>query len=508
MEPSVRPDRDARARPPGDTSKWIFDLYRIGQSVPRLAPREVQEQILDHIIRGFAADSGCLATVDEGARTLSIADGVVGSTLRFGERILGRVAASRRPLLLNGDLSADPRLAEGGRFPNRAASSLCWPLLIDDRLVGALSINRGRNSPAFTPRDLDEGQLMVNAITLAVDNACLYEDQQRRIAELARLNEELSESGRRLEAAHEQLVQKEKLASLGQLAAGVAHEINNPIGYVNSNVGTMRGYLDQLFQLIGAYEAAEQALSAGPALSEVRRVKDAVNLAYLKEDTRDLVAECTEGLDRVKRIVQDLRDFAHTGEGEWETADLHKGLDSTLNIVHNELKYKAEVVREYGDLPRVECIPGQLNQVFMNLLVNAAHAIEEQGTITVRTGSEDGPREGTVWVEVQDTGSGIPEANLKRLFDPFFTTKPVGEGTGLGLALSYGIVERHGGRIEVRSQVGEGTTFRVTLPVERPPEALAEEGAAAAPGAAPDAPTDRPAPPRPGASASPQGVPR
>jgi two-component system NtrC family sensor kinase len=492
MEPPVRPV--GGRSPSGDTSKWINDLYRIGQLVPRLPPRDVQEQILHHIIRGFAAETGTLATVGDQPERLTIVaavnlpPGVVGSTLRFGERILGRVAASRRPLLLNGDLSADPRLAEGGRFPNRAASALCWPLSIDDRLVGALSIARGAGSPPFEPHDLEDGQLMVNAITVAVENAHLHADQQRRIAELARVNAELSESGRQLEAAHAQLLQKEKLASLGQLAAGVAHEINNPIGYVNSNVGTMRGYLDQLFRLIDAYEAAEGVLTGVPALDGVRQVKDEVNLDYLKGDARDLVDESMEGLERVKRIVQDLRDFAHAGDGEWETADLHRGLDSTLNIVHNELKYKAEVVREYGDLPRVECIPSQLNQVFMNLLVNAAHAIVDHGTITVRTGAEGG----TVWVEVADTGIGIPEANLGKLFDPFFTTKPVGEGTGLGLSLSYGIVERHGGRIEVKSRVGEGTTFRVVLPVERPPEPEPDDpGPPGPPGAAVRVPEPR-----------------
>ncbi|MDH4284272.1 MAG: ATP-binding protein, partial [Gallionellaceae bacterium] len=160
-----------------------------------------------------------------------------------------------------------------------------------------------------------------------------------------------------------------------------------------------------------------------------------------------------------------LKDFSHVDAGEeWHYSDLRKGLDSTLNIVHNEIKYKADVVKEYGELPEVECLSSQLNQVFMNLLVNATHAIEERGTITIRTGQQGEE----VWMEVADTGKGIKPEHLTKIFDPFFTTKPVGKGTGLGLSLSYSIVQKHHGRIEVESEVGKGTTFRVWLPVKQP----------------------------------------
>jgi signal transduction histidine kinase len=171
--------------------------------------------------------------------------------------------------------------------------------------------------------------------------------------------------------------------------------------------------------------------------------------------------ESRDGLSRVRKIVQDLKDFSRVGQAEWQWADLHAGLDSTLNIVWNELKYKCKVNKEYGELPEVYCLPSQLNQVFMNLFVNAAQAIENHGEVTIRTG-----RAGEeAWVEVADTGKGIPRENLNRIFEPFFTTKPVGQGTGLGLSLSYSIVLKHKGRIEVASQVGKGTTFRVILPI-------------------------------------------
>jgi len=453
--------------------KWIYDLYCIGQSVARLSPERVQQQVLEHIIQGFSASSGCLATTDPDGRTLTITAAVnmptsaMGASIRFGDRIMGRVAQEGCPLVLNGDLSADPRLKNGKRFDNRPASALCWPLVSDDRVIGVVSINRQAAEGPFDESDLQHGQAMVNMMTMSVENALLHAEQRRRIAELARLNGELRESHERLDEVHNQLAQSEKMASIGQLAAGVAHEINNPVGYVNSNVASLQGYLEGLFRLIDAYESAETVLAGDPlALADVQGIKKELNLDFLRQDVGSLMDECREGLSRVKEIVLDLKDFAHSGTGEFESADLHKGLESTLNIVHNELKYKAEVVREYGELPPVECAPGQLNQVFMNLLVNAAHAIEEKGTITVRTGS-DGYE---VWVEVADTGTGIPQENRARLFDPFFTTKPVGQGTGLGLSLAYGIVSRHGGRIDVDSEVGKGSTFRVTVPVRRAPQ--------------------------------------
>ena len=178
----------------------------------------------------------------------------------------------------------------------------------------------------------------------------------------------------------------------------------------------------------------------------------------------DLLAESMDGLKRVRDIVQSLKDFSHVGENDWQIASLHAGLDSTLNIVGNELKYKARIDKQYGQLPSVTCLASQLNQVFMNLLVNAGQAISGEGVISIRTGHLDG----WVWVEIGDTGAGIAPAHLHRIFEPFFTTKAVGSGTGLGLSLSYGIVMKHGGRIEVASEPGRGTRFTVHLPVVPP----------------------------------------
>jgi len=287
----------------------------------------------------------------------------------------------------------------------------------------------------------------------------------RRLAEeaLQREKEEQKSLIKKLEQAHNQLLQSEKMASIGQLAAGVAHEINNPIGYVNSNLGSLGRYLEKIFRVVEVYERAELSLSDQPVLEEIHALKQELDWDYLKEDVRDLLRESDAGIVRVKSIVQDLKDFSHVDQAEWQWVDLHKGIDSTLNVVNNEIKYNAEVVKEYGDIPQVECLASQLNQVFMNMLINASHAIGESGhgKITIRTGVD----KDMVWVEFADTGKGIAPENLARIFDPFFTTKPVGKGTGLGLSLAYGIIDKHHGHIEVESAVGMGATFRIWIPV-------------------------------------------
>ena len=263
----------------------------------------------------------------------------------------------------------------------------------------------------------------------------------------------------RLEQANRQLHQSEKMAAIGQLAAGVAHEINNPVGYVYSNLQTLGHYLDDLFRLADAIETAT-------SLDDLHQIRKSIDYEFLRGDLTDLLEESREGIERVKTIIAAMKDFSHTEEEAFRYADLHRGIETTLNVVNNELKYKAEVIRDFGELPEICCILSQLNQVIMNLLVNAAHAIEDTGTITVRTRAEGD----FVTIEISDTGAGIEPAHLNRIFDPFFTTKPVGQGTGLGLSLSFNIIEKHNGEITATSTPGQGTTFRIRLPVNQPGE--------------------------------------
>ena len=286
--------------------------------------------------------------------------------------------------------------------------------------------------------------------------------------EVAEREQALAGANQQLVDMANQLLHAERLASIGQLTAGVAHEINNPIGFVNSNLGTLKGYVKDLVRMLRAYEATHAASPCdAQAAAKLQQLRAELELDYVCDDAPQLIAESLDGVTRVRRIVGDLKNFAHAGQNPaWELADVHECLDSTLNIANNEIKYKAQVERDYGDLPLVECVPSQINQVFLNLLVNAAQAIPEgtSGTITVRTSHT--PDE--VRIEISDTGSGIAPEHLPQIFAPFFTTKPQGSGTGLGLSLSLGIVQKHGGRIEVTSQTGHGTTFSVVLPIRRP----------------------------------------
>jgi len=294
-------------------------------------------------------------------------------------------------------------------------------------------------------------------------------EQQLLIADNLAHQQQLN---KRLEDANNQLLQSEKMASIGQLAAGIAHELNNPIGFVHSNLGTLSGYVDDLMTILDAYaDAAARQGENCPNLKAIEQLREERDFDFLRDDIFKLLAESKDGLGRVRKIVQDLKTFARVGEQEWQEADLHQGLDSTLNIVWNELKYKCQVVKEYDEIPPVFCLISQLNQVFMNLLVNAGHAIENKGTITIRTRRLDTDR---VCIEIADTGKGIPPENLRRIFEPFFTTKPVGQGTGLGLSVSYNIVQRHQGQLSVDSEPGHGTTFRITLPIH-PDTSAAQE---------------------------------
>ncbi len=249
--------------------------------------------------------------------------------------------------------------------------------------------------------------------------------------------------------SREQLMQSDKLAAIGTLAAGVAHEINNPIGYVNSNLNTMKKYLTRVTKFVGSAKDVDK--------EELEDINEII------ADFKDAVDESIEGTSRVKKIVADLKSFSRVDRAEMEYTDVNEGINSTLNIVWNELKYKCKVEKEFGELPDLYCIPNQLNQVFMNLLINAGHAIKgDDGLVKIKTWADSKH----IYVSIKDNGCGISEKNQKKIFEPFFTTKEVGKGTGLGLSLVFDIIKRHNGSIDVQSEVGVGSEFTITLPIE------------------------------------------
>ena len=319
-------------------------------------------------------------------------------------------------------------------------------------------------------RSLEEVMLVVDkAVSLRrvkIENTVLARGLEQRVQERTR---ELEETMNALKRTQTQLVHQEKMASIGQLAAGVAHEINNPVAFVSTNLRTLKEYMEEIFRLIAKYGEAEQAMEnedharMRSLCAEIRTLKQKMDLEFILEDSGEVIEESLEGTERVRRIVTDLKHFSHKGEKEMQYADLNAELESTLNMVWNELKYKAAITKEFGDLPHILCFPTELNQVFMNLLINAAQAIPNRGEITVRTFQENGH----IRIQIRDTGAGIPKENLPRLFDPFFTTKEPGKGTGLGLSIAHSIVvEKHHGTLAVQSEMGKGTTFTITLPVE------------------------------------------
>lgn len=288
-------------------------------------------------------------------------------------------------------------------------------------------------------------------------------EQKAVEAELRESSARLGEANRLLNQHRDQIVRSEKLASIGQLAAGVAHEINNPVGYVTSNLGTVRDYVRVMRELLGLYaELADRPGDADLAarIEAMRREED---LDFILEDLDGLLAESAEGVARVADIVKNLKSFAREDTSQKADLDLNEVVESMVRMTWNELKYRCTVERGYGELPPVPGHAGRLSQVFVNMLVNAAQAIPEGGgTVRVATGLADGH----AVVTIADDGCGIDPATIGRIFDPFFTTKAVGHGTGLGLSISHGIVQEHGGRIEVASAPGRGTTFRVLLPLE------------------------------------------
>ena len=357
-------------------------------------------------------------------------------------------------LAVNDVLASDelaPELLDYG-YTHNIRAMMFVPIWKQGQTVGVIGM-----SQMDTPREwqVDE-QYFVTALSDIISNHMLQ-------CERAQVQHELEQSLAQLQDAQQQLLQSEKMAAIGQLAAGVAHEINNPVGYINSNICSLSNYIGTIFQMLDHYQLYSKQL---PEVQQValRESEKKHEIGYLRDDIQELINESLEGINCVKRIVKGLKDFSHADDGEWQDADLHQGIDSTINMVWNELKYKAEVVKKYAELPLIYCIPSQLNQVFMNMLVNAAHAIAERGVITIETGVND---DSQVWVMFSDTGSGISQQNINRIFDPFFTTKPVGKGTGLGLSLSFSIIERHNGRIDINSELGTGTSFIIYLPIKK-----------------------------------------
>lgn len=357
-----------------------------------------------------------------------------------------------------------------------------FPLRRNDKLYGFLVVGRAAGKRDFNKEDRAVFRTLGDQAAIATENNLYIEETRRLIqqvteaetrekylVELEKAFRELEEKNRRLQQLYQdlqntqaQLVQSEKMASLGQLMAGIAHELNNPISYIYANLKELNDYAQVVKKLVEPL--------AGPQIDQnklrdaVRRAKQDEDIDFILGDLKTLVDESVQGSLRVKELVQNLRNFSRVDEAERKYVDLHQGLESTLRLLTNELKGRIRVQKDYRELPQVWCNPGQINQVFMNILLNAAQAIRGKGTIGIKTRFQND----RVEIAIIDDGPGIPADAIPKIFDPFFTTKPVGQGTGLGLSISYHIVKNHGGEISVDSTEGGGTTFLITLPVHGP----------------------------------------
>jgi two-component system NtrC family sensor kinase len=289
--------------------------------------------------------------------------------------------------------------------------------------------------------------------------------------QLVSQNQSLAQAYANLTASQAQLVQSEKMASLGQMVAGVAHEINTPLGYVQNNMeiardayekmAALNGAHDALYGMLQSPEASEAAVSEH--FSRLQQMREEFAEVYPRESMESLFSDSLYGLRQISEIVVNLKNFSRLDQAAVDNIDINECLISALTFGKNVIKHKAEVIRDFGMLPKVSCSPSQINQVFLNLVTNAAQAIEGYGRIMIKTVADDQ----YVHVVVRDNGKGIPPENLARIYDPFYTTKPIGEGTGLGLSIVFGIIKDHGGQIQVKSEVGKGTAFCISLPIKR-----------------------------------------
>jgi signal transduction histidine kinase len=322
---------------------------------------------------------------------------------------------------------------------------------------------RGKDETAQLARSFNEmaGSLEQRSRELIELNRMLEEKVKDRTRELESANQEMEKAYHELKETQFQLVQSEKLASLGQLVAGIAHEIKNPLNFIYGNTDFLRRYVEQLDGLVKLYE--DSASMAKADTERIEEYKEEINYGFLREDLASLIDNFEEGAKRIHSIISDLRTFSRMESGDLRPADVHESLDLALSLLQNEYRDRIEVIKDYGNLPKIECHPGRLNQVFMNLLLNACQAVKGPGTIRIET-RQDGE---FVVLKVRDSGEGIDPENRDRIFEPFFTTKPVGTGTGLGLSVSYAIIRDHKGTITVESEKGKGTEFTIRLPIAK-----------------------------------------
>ena len=417
-------------------------------TVPRILVVDDDESFLNFLSRWLQGEGYlCMAasSVDEALQTMGAAD---------FDLVLADIDMPDRDGI---ELLAEVK----EHFPDVAVIMVTG---VDSRETAIRTLQLG--AVGYVIKPFEKNEIIINLVNALERRRLLIEShryEKRLEEEVRKRTRDLERSLEELKNAQQQMLRQEKMATLGHLAAGVAHEINNPVGFVSSNLNSLGKYVDRLSEFIRKQTRALQSMPEDETTQGLKDLEKKLKIDYLIEDAADLVRESLDGMERVRTIVTGLKSFARDDRDEYQEVDINECLERSLNIVWNELKYKAVLKKEYGELPAVECYAKQLGQVFMNLLVNAAHAIEEKGEIGIRTWHDTSH----VYVAISDTGCGIPADTLDRIFEPFFTTKEEDKGTGLGLSIIRDILKRHHGEITVTSREGHGATFTVKIPLER-----------------------------------------
>ncbi len=380
------------------------------------------------------------------------------------------VARSNEVVVLNEATQAKRFGADAYIKKNQPKSILCVPIMHQGKMSSILYLENNLVTGAFTEDRIAVLNLLSGQISVSLANAQVYETLEEKVrertSEVVQQKEKIEKALLKLQTAQAQLVESEKMASLGQLTAGIAHEINNPINFVTSSVGALKIDFQELKELTEMLSETDDAEEALRILKKAQEFSREIDKDFLLVEIGQLIESIQEGANRTAEIVGELRNFSRLDDDAIKFVDLHTGLDSTLMLLKNKISNRIEIVKDYGDIPQVQCLPGKINQVFVNILSNGIQAMEGnegERVITIKTSREGGQ----VLVSIKDNGHGMSLEVQSKIFDPFFTTKDVGEGTGLGLSVSYGIVQRHHGKIRVKSAPGEGSEFIIYLPIEQ-----------------------------------------
>lgn len=467
----------------GSTSSSL-DLRSVLKASQTLSEEVVRSSLFEKLMRVLIENAGAdrgLIVLKRGDQLYIEAEGAVkqvGKTQidsapvngsgKVPEGILQFVARTREDILLE-NASKDERFANDSYIVgNNTLSVLCSPILNQGELVGLIYLENNLTTGVFTQERLEVIKLLSGQIAVSLQNVSLYENLEEKVrertAEVVRQKEALEDTLDQLKLTQSQLVSAEKMASLGQLTAGIAHEMNNPVNFVAANIDSLKLNFEDVQQLIRQYESLKEQEDFDQKVKTLIALEKELDKDFLFDEISLLLNGIDEGARRTAEIVAGLRNFSRLDEDDFKHVNLHEGIESTLTLLGNKLSGHITIHKDYAILPEVECLPGKINQVLMNVFNNSIQAIDGEGDIFIETqhvGEE-------VSISVRDTGIGMPQEVINKVFDPFFTTKELGEGTGLGLSISYGIIEKHGGRILVNSAEGEGAEFIIWLPVNFP----------------------------------------